>query len=215
MKGARAWTSLGVSMACGAKIVGKPMRITAGALKGRPLLVPEGLQIRPTSDKVRQAVFNVLENRDFGQDFAIENARVLDLFAGSGALGIEALSRGASYAILIDQAALSRAALRGNVEAMGLTGRTKIWRRDACDLGRNLSEAFDLIFLDPPYRKNMLAPALASLHAGRWLQSNSILVAESARDENIPSTDNYALVDERLYGDTRIAFLQPSNPEKI
>ncbi len=185
------------------------MRITAGRLKGRPLLAPEGLKVRPTSDKVRQAIFNVLEHRDFGEGFALENARLIDLFAGTGALGIEALSRGAAYAFLIDNAVEGRVALRRNVEAMNLTGMTKIWRRDASDLGRNINEAFDLAFVDPPYRKNLLAPALASLHAGGWLQPHAIVVTEAAEDEDIPSTDHYQILDERRYGETQIGFLRP------
>ncbi len=189
------------------------MRITAGALKGRPLSAPQGLNVRPTSDKVRQAIFNVLEHRDFGADFGLDDARVIDLFAGTGALGIEALSRGAAYAFLIDNSATSRATLRRNVEVMGLTGKTKIWRRDASDLGRNINKPFDLTFLDPPYGQNLLAPALASLHAGGWLQPHAIVVAEAARDTNIPSTDDYQILDERLYGETRVAFLRPSDTD--
>lgn len=185
------------------------MRITAGRLKGRPLLAPEGFKVRPTSDKVRQAIFNVLEHRDFGEGFALENARLIDLFAGTGALGIEALSRGAAYAFLIDNAVEGRAALRRNVEAMNLTGMTKIWRRDASDLGCNINKAFDLAFVDPPYRKNLLAPALASLHAGGWLQPHAIVVTEAAEDEDLPSTDHYHILDERRYGETQIAFLRP------
>ncbi len=189
------------------------MRITAGALKGRPLFVPKGLNVRPTSDKVRQAIFNVLEHRDLGADFGLQDARVLDLFAGTGALGIEALSRGAAYAFLIDNAAASRATLRRNVEAMALTGKTKIWRRDASDLGRNINQAFDLAFLDPPYGTNLLAPTLASLHAGGWLRAHAVVVVEAARDTNIPCTDYFRLLDERIYGETRVALLRPSDTD--
>lgn len=186
------------------------MRITAGRLRGRPLLAPKGLNIRPTSDKVRQAIFNVLEHRDFGQGFTLKDARLVDLFAGTGALGIEALSRGAAYAIFIDNAVEGRATLRRNVEEMNLTGMTKIWRRDARDLGRNINQAFDLAFLDPPYRQNLLAPALASLHAGGWLHPHAIVVAEEADGEYIPSTDHYQILDQRLYGQTQIVFLRPT-----
>lgn len=184
------------------------MRITAGRLKGRAIAAPDGLALRPTSDKVRQAIFNVLEHRDFGAAFSLEGARVIDLFAGTGALSLEAISRGAHYALLVDNAAESRGYLRRNVETMGLTGVTKIWRRDGTDLGRNTGDAFDLAFLDPPYRKGLVAPALASLRAGGWLKSAAIVIVETAADEDIPSTDEFALLDERTHGETRIGFLR-------
>jgi 16S rRNA (guanine966-N2)-methyltransferase len=190
------------------------MRITAGRLKGRPLLAPKGLNVRPTSDKVRQAIFNVLEHRDFGEEFALKNARVIDLFAGTGVLGIEALSRGAAFAYFIDNAVEERATLRRNVEAMNLTGTTKIWRRDASELGRNINPAFDLAFLDPPYRKNLLAPALDSLHAGGWLHPHAIVVTEAAKGEDIPTTDQYQILDQRRYGETHITFLRPIQTDR-
>ena len=185
------------------------MRITAGRLKGRPLIAPEGKNIRPTSDKVRQAIFNVLEHHDFGADFVLERARVIDLFAGTGALSLEALSRGASYAFLIDNLAESRATLQRNVEAMQLTGVTKIWRRDATDLGRNINEPFDLAFLDPPYGKNLLVPALSSLQVGGWLQPHAVVITEAARGDDIPSTDSFQLLDEKYYGVTQVSFWRP------
>ena len=191
------------------------MRITAGRLKGRPLLAPSGLNVRPTSDRVRQAIFNVLEHRDFGENFALQNARVLDLYAGTGALGIEALSRGAAYALFIDNAADGRAAIRRNVAALNLTGVTKIWRRDARDLGRNIHLAFDLAFLDPPYRKNLLRLTLASLHAGAWLHPHAVVVAEAASNENILPTDQYQLLDQRQYGQTKVEFLRPNPADGI
>lgn len=183
------------------------MRVTAGRLKGRSLAAPADLAVRPTSDKVRQAIFNILHHGDFG-GFRLEGARVIDLFAGTGALGIEALSRGAGYALFIDDAAASRALIWRNVEALGLTGVTKIWRRDATQLGPRSGEAFDLAFLDPPYRKELLAPALAALRDGGWLKPDAVAVAEMAEEETLPSTDGYALLDERVYGDTRVLFLQ-------
>jgi 16S rRNA (guanine966-N2)-methyltransferase len=179
------------------------MRITAGRFKGRALTAPQGLVARPTSDKVRQAIFNILEHRDLGA-FSLENARVIDLFAGTGALGLEALSRGARYALFIEEAAESRGAIRQNVETMGLTGITKIWRRDATSLGDAKGETFDLAFLDPPYRKTLIGPALASLRDGAWLSKGAVLVAEAAADETIPPTDGYTMLDDRIYGETRI-----------
>jgi 16S rRNA (guanine966-N2)-methyltransferase len=184
------------------------MRVTAGRFGGRALAAPDDARVRPTSDKVRQAIFNILAHKDFGIGFALEGARVIDVFAGTGAMGLEALSRGANYCLFIDDKAESRALIRQNVEAFGLTGVTKIWRRDATDLGRNsMNETFDLAFLDPPYRKNLLAPALASLRAGNWLAPHAIVVAETAEDEHVPPTDGLALLDDRVYGDTRVTIL--------
>src|SRR3954452_23633699 len=111
------------------------MRITGGALRGRTLFAPEDSRVRPTSDKVRQAIFNVLAHNDFGFGFSLHGARVLDLFAGTGAFGIEAISHGARCCLLVDDSAESRALIRKNVEALQLTGATKIWRRDATQLG--------------------------------------------------------------------------------
>ena len=186
------------------------MRVTSGRLKGRNLAAPPDLSVRPTSDRVRQAIFNILEHNDFGSEIALEGARVIDLFAGTGALAIEALSRGARYAFLIDDSPSSRALLWRNVEALGLTGATKIWRRDACALGPCAGDTFDLAFLDPPYRKNLVAPALSSLRDGGWLKPGAIVVVETAEDEHIPSTDGYETLDTRIYGDTRVTFLRRS-----
>lgn len=186
------------------------MRITGGALRGRNLVAPPDARVRPTSDKVRQAIFNILTHNDFGVGFTLDGAKVCDLFAGTGALGIEALSHGASFALLVDDSAESRALIRTNVEALGLTGVTKIWRRDATDLGPMAAGSggpFDLAFLDPPYRKNFVVPALAALRDGGWLSDNAVIVAETAEDETILPADGFVAVSERVYGDTRVAFL--------
>ena len=122
------------------------------------------MSVRPTSDRTRQAIFNMLRHKDFGIGFALESAAVLDLFAGTGALGIEALSHGARWCLLVDDSADSRALQRENVEALSLTGATRIWRRDATDLGPigpSAGGPFNLVFLDPPYRKEMIPKALA------------------------------------------------------
>src|ERR1700687_6245747 len=132
------------------------MRIVGGKSRGLILSAPTDDRVRPTSDRVREAIFNILAHNDFGTVCRLEGARVLDLFAGTGALGLEALSRGAKYVLFVDDHAESRGLIRRNVEAMQATGVTKIWRRDATDLGpleRNAGGPFDLILLDPPYRK--------------------------------------------------------------
>jgi len=187
------------------------MRITGGTFGGRALIAPPDGRVRPTSDKVRQAIFNILLHNDFGAGFALEGARAADLFAGTGALGVEALSHGASFCLFVDDAAESRALIRENIEALSLTGASKIWRRDATKLGPMAAGAggpFELVFLDPPYRKGLIAPALASLRDGGWLADGAVAVAETGEDEIIPPTDGFARMDERVYGDTRVLFLR-------
>jgi 16S rRNA (guanine966-N2)-methyltransferase len=185
------------------------MRITGGILGGRRLVTPADASVRPTSDRTRQAIFNMLRHKDFGIGFTLEGAAVLDLFAGTGALGIEAISQGARWCLLVDDSADSRALQRENVEALGLTGATRIWRRDATDLGPigpSAGGPFNLVFLDPPYRKDLIPKALASLKDGGWLADKALLVAESDAGELIDAT-GYTLLDERDYGETRLRFL--------
>jgi 16S rRNA (guanine966-N2)-methyltransferase len=185
------------------------MRIVSGRFKGRSLRAPGDAGLRPTSDKVRQAIFNILEHAGFAAGFSLDGARVVDLFAGTGALGLEALSRGAKYCLFIEDSAESRAIIRENVEALGLTGASKIWRRDATNLGPlDTLAPFDLAFLDPPYRKGLLAPALKSLAAGGWLNANALVIAEAAEDETMPVVEGFEILDDRVYGDTRIAFMR-------
>jgi 16S rRNA (guanine966-N2)-methyltransferase len=189
------------------------MRITGGRLRGRNLASPQTMAVRPTSDRIRQAIFNMLAHRDFGVEFTLENIAVADLFAGTGALGIEAISHGARFCLLVDEDAESRALQRENVEALGLTGVTKIWRRDATDLGPLNSGSggpFGLVFLDPPYKKNLIAPALKSLKDGGWLTAGALVVAETSRGEAFQA-DGFTVIDTREYGDTVITFLTVSS----
>ena len=178
------------------------MRIAGGRLKGRPRHAPAGRATRPTSDRVREAVFNVLAHGI--EDLRLEDARVLDLFAGTGALGLEALSRGAARAVFVDDLAAARALIRENVAALGLGGQAQVWRRDARRLGACPGEPFDLVFLDPPYRSGLAAAALASARAGVWLAPGAVLVLELAADEAPPGANWLTLADRRRYGDTRI-----------
>ncbi len=185
------------------------MRITAGKFGGRTLVAPEDMRIRPTSDKVRQAIFNILEHRDFANGFALEGAAVIDLFAGTGALGIEALSRGAKFCLFVDEDADSRALQRQNVETLGLTGISKIWRRDATDLGplnTGSGGPFNLAFLDPPYRMGLAEKCLTSLKAGGWLANDAVIVVETAIDETLDA-EGFTKLDERDYGETRVTLL--------
>lgn len=185
------------------------MRITGGKLGGRRLVAPDDASVRPTSDRTRQAIFNMLRHKDFGIGFELEGAAVVDLFAGTGALGIEALSQGARWCLLVDDSADSRALQRENIEGLGLTGATRIWRRDATNLGPlgpSAGGPFNLVFLDPPYRKNLIPPALKSLKEGGWLADKALIVIESDAKEEMDLT-GFELLDERDYGETRVRFL--------
>ena len=154
------------------------MRVVGGRLKGRNLAAPSSREIRPTADRLRESLFNILIHA-YGDP--ISGARVLDLFAGTGALGIEAVSRGAKFALFVDNGAEARALLRNNVEALGLGGVTKVYRRDATNLGAaHPVEPFSLVFLDPPYGKGLAENALASLRDGGWLTPAALLAVEEA-----------------------------------
>lgn len=181
------------------------MRIVAGKFRGRALAPPPDEGTRPTSDRVREAVFNILAHGIDG--FRIEGARVLDLFAGTGALGLEALSRGANSCLFVEEAPEARGAIRQNIEALGLTGVTRIYRRDATDLGDSGNrEPFHLVFLDPPYGRGLGEKALASAAAGGWIEAGGIIVLEERADVTITWPEQFDVLDERTYGDTRIAF---------
>jgi len=189
------------------------MRIIGGRFRGRRLSAPGAAgggaaHLRPTSDRVREALFNLLAHGDFGVPPPPEGRRVLDLFAGTGALGLEAMSRGAARAVFIDDHGPSRALIRENVEALGLAGQTKIWRRDATHLGPCRGEPFDLVFLDPPYGTELGLKALASARAGGWVAPDALVVLEGAAGDPLPDADWLAPLDERRYGDTRIAIFR-------
>jgi 16S rRNA (guanine966-N2)-methyltransferase len=182
------------------------MRIVGGRLRGRVLNAPASRAIRPTSERLRESIFDILAHRH-GE--LLEGARVVDLFAGSGALGFEALSRGASFALFVDDGAEARALLRENVEALSLGGVTRIWRADAAKLGKAPSGApFTLAFLDPPYGKGLAGPALMALAAGRWLATGALCVVEEAAKVDIATPEGFAVEDERTYGDTSIKILR-------
>jgi 16S rRNA (guanine966-N2)-methyltransferase len=181
------------------------MRIVAGKFRGARIEAPKGLATRPTSDRVRQALFNVLTYGAPRLD--LEGLRVLDLFAGSGALGLEALSRDARFCLFIEESAEARAAIRRNVEALGLTGVTKIWRRDATKLGEaGTLQPFDLIFCDPPYGKGLGERALAAAAEGGWIAQEAVAVLEERTDQTIAWPAPFQEIDLRRYGDTAIAI---------
>lgn len=186
------------------------MRIVGGKYRGRTLAAPEHEGLRPTADRVRESIFNILVH---GIDTCdIKDARVIDLFAGTGALGLEALSRGANYCLFVEESAQSRALIRQNVEAFGLMGETRIFRRDACDLGPAGNIApFDLAFLDPPYGKGLAERALIALLQGQWLAPNSVCVVEEQRDFAFNRPTGFIEIDHRNWGETCVRFLSLSN----
>jgi 16S rRNA (guanine966-N2)-methyltransferase len=182
------------------------MRVVGGELRGRPLATPRDNAIRPTTDRTREAVFNMLAHR-FGD--RLEGARVLDLFAGTGALGIEALSRGAAYCVFIEESAEGRGLIRTNVESFGLTGRTKIFRRDATGLGdAGTLGPFGLVFADPPYGNGLGEKALRSARAGGWLAAGALCVVEEAATAAFEPGPGFSIVEERSYGETVIHFIE-------
>lgn len=187
------------------------MRIIGGRARGLKLAEigagDQAAHLRPTSDRVREALFNLLINAHGVQ---IEGARVLDLFAGTGALGLEALSRGAAHVTFVDDGATARALIRENTEKMRAMGQTKLYRRDACALGPNRGAAFDLVFLDPPYGQGLGARALASAQAGGWLAHGVHVVWEEAAAQLAPP--GFSTLDHRRYGDTYLTFLRQEEP---
>ncbi len=184
------------------------MRIVGGNLRGLKLAdVGAGdpaAHLRPTTDRVREAIFNLLINGTHGNP--VPGARVLDLFAGTGALGLEALSRGAARVAFVDDGVAARALLRQNVEKARAMGVTDIWRRDATRLGENRGAPYGLVFLDPPYGKGLGETALESALAGGWIAPGSMVVWE----ESAPPAQIAGLtrIDQRKYGDTLVTLLR-------
>jgi 16S rRNA (guanine966-N2)-methyltransferase len=184
------------------------MRIVGGKFRGKVLTSPEDDAIRPTADRTRESVFNILASR-LGPNF--DGLRVLDLFAGTGALGLEALSRGASHVIFVDTGAEARGLIRDHIEAFGAGGVTKLLRRDATALGAaGTMGPVDLVFLDPPYGKGLGEHALLSLQAGGWLKPETLLVLEEGSDAEVTLPEGFALDDRREYGAAAVHFIKLS-----
>ncbi len=184
------------------------MRVVGGRLRGRPLASPKDpgdQRLRPTSDRVREAVFNILIHGI--PEFSLEGAKVMDLFAGTGALGVEALSRGASYCLFVEQDAEGRGLIRRNIEAFELAGITRIFRRDATDLGpASGRERFTLLFADPPYGRGLGEKALVSAAAGGWLSDGAVAVIEEAERSELALPSEFTELDRRVWGSTQVVF---------
>jgi 16S rRNA (guanine966-N2)-methyltransferase len=182
------------------------MRVVGGSLRGRALAAPKSQAIRPTADRLRESLFNILAHA-YGDP--ISGVRVLDLFAGTGALGIEALSRGAAFALLVDDGAEARALVRENVAALGLGGVSRIFRRDATRLGPvHPVEPFALAFLDPPYGQDLAEKALAAARAGAWLIPDALIVVEEATKSAFAAPEGFIELERRAYDDTEFVFLR-------
>lgn len=181
------------------------MRIVGGRFKGRTLKGPSSSTTRPTSDRLRESLFNVLAHA-YGDP--CEGARVLDLFSGTGALAFEALSRGARFALMVEEATGARGVIRENVEALGLTGVTRIFRRDATRLGDlGPGEAYGLVFCDPPYGKGLAEAALASAQAGGWLTPDALVVVEE-RTGAFTCPDGFRELERRPYDESELTLLE-------
>lgn len=184
------------------------MRIVGGTFRGRTIIAPKGMATRPTTDRTRESLFNIVDHAYDG----CEGARVLDLFAGSGAMGLEAMSRGAAFAVFVEEGASARGAIRENVEALGLQGVTKIFRRDATKLGAlpaNLGVPFTLVFADPPYGKGLGERALSAALEGGWLARNAIILMEEVKGA-FKTPDGFEKLERRAFGETEVTFLRPA-----
>ena len=182
------------------------MRIVGGRFRGHALKTPKSDRVRPTSDRLRETLFNVLAH-SYGDP--VHGARVLDLFAGTGALGFEALSRGAAFALFVEDGVEARGLLRGNVEALGVAGATRIFRRDATKLGVVHPNApFTLVFADPPYRKGLAEKALSSARQGGWLGPDALAVVEEAGDVEFVPPEGFEPIETRDYGESQLIFLK-------
>ena len=184
------------------------MRIVGGTFRGRTIVAPKGMATRPTTDRTRESLFNIIEHGYGG----CEGTRVLDLFAGSGAMGLEALSRGAVQVLFVDDAAAARGAIRENIEALGQQGTTKIFRRDATNMGApnaKMGSSYALVFCDPPYGKGLAERAITSAREGGWLTQDALILVEEINGAfKVP--EGFEEVDRRAFGETEVTFLRLS-----
>ena len=184
------------------------MRIISGKFKGQAIAAPAGRDTRPTSDRARESLFNVLAHAAWAPE--LEGARIIDLFAGSGALGFEAMSRGAAFCLFVETDSAARGTIRNNIESFQLFGNTRIHRRSATDLGpkpAGVGAPFTIAFMDPPYFKDLVAPCLKTLTGGNWLDPDALIVVETDAKENFEH-DGFDIVDTRETGKARLTMLK-------
>ncbi|MBO6504997.1 MAG: 16S rRNA (guanine(966)-N(2))-methyltransferase RsmD [Kordiimonadaceae bacterium] len=178
-------------------------RIIAGEFKGRRLEVPKGRDVRPTTDRMRERLFSILAHHRYPD---MDGARVADLFAGTGALGLEALSRGADHVVFVEQARPSLAALKGNITVLKAESTTKVIAGSATRLPK-IDKPFEFIFMDPPYRQDLIEPTLNSLDQQGWTHADSIVICELATDETLELPASFEPLDDRKQGQQRILIL--------
>ncbi len=184
------------------------MRIVGGSHRGRPLAAPEGGTVRPTSDRARESLFNILEHGRWAADGSpIAGARVLDAFAGTGALGLEALSRGAEQVTFLEQSSAAMAALKANIAALKEGARAVVLRGDATAPTRAPAPC-SLVFLDPPYGKELGPAALQALASAGWIAADAVVVLEVGAKEGFAAPDGFAIEDERRYGAARLVLMR-------
>ena len=189
------------------------MRIVGGRLRGRPLAGPRTSAIRPTSDRLRESLFNILHHT---HGLPRPDTRVLDLFAGTGALGFEAMSRGAAQAVFVETSVEGRGLIRSNIEALDLGGVTRILRRDATGLGPAGTIApFDLVFCDPPYGKGLSEAALTSAATGGWIKAGAFAVLEERTGVAVTLPAGFELLDRREAGESQLIFARAMSPAAI
>ncbi|WP_180901074.1 16S rRNA (guanine(966)-N(2))-methyltransferase RsmD [Martelella soudanensis] len=182
------------------------MRIVGGEFRGRTLATPKSSDIRPTTDRTRESLFNIVSH---AYPEALAGSRMIDLFAGTGAMGIEALSRGAKSVLFVENSVEGRGLLWSNIEALGLAGRTRIMRRDATSLGVvGKIEPYDFLFADPPYGKGLGEQAMAAAHDGGWLKPGALAILEERADVQPELAACYRALETREFGETRMHFFR-------
>ncbi len=185
------------------------MRIVGGRHRGRPLVAPEGLAVRPTADRTREALFNILDQgRLAAAGSALRSARVLDAFAGSGALGLEALSRGAAHAVFMENQSVALAALRRNLETLGEGDHATLLAGDVLHPKAPLDGPCDIVLMDPPYNQGLAAPALAALREAGWLAPGALVSVELMKSESLVPPEGFEVLETRSYGTARLLFLR-------
>ena len=187
------------------------MRLVGGRLRGRSLAAPEGLAVRPTADRTREALFNILtQGRLAEAGPALEGARLLDAFAGTGALGLEALSRGAAAVVFMEEQAVAEAALRKNIRDLGVEAESKVLRADVLrpPPAERHGGPCDIVLMDPPYNQGLATPALTALDAAGWLAADCLVTLELLKSEPFEPPAGFAELESRNYGKARLVFLR-------